>query len=110
MKAVGNTNVGGTDNTLDVDTVMLIKTFILDRNKGVCQILRNHVPGNRNTVGVLGDQLCNLVPFEVVYEGRKAGWGYLDVFNTGSGINDSLENADSETGTNDAAGQYRNQK
>ena len=110
MEAVGDTNIGGTDNTLDVDTIMLIKTLILDRNKGMRQIFRDHIPGHRNTVGVLGNQLRNLVSFEVVNEGGKAGWRYLDVFNTGSGINDSLENADSETGTNDAAGQYRNQE
>ena len=110
METVGNTDIGGTDNTLDIDTVVLIKTFILDGDKGMSQILGNHIPGDRNTVGVLGDQLRNLVAFEVVYEGREAGWRYLDIFNTGSGIDDSLENADSETGTNDAAGQYRNQK
>ena len=110
MEAVGYTNVGSTDDTLDIDSVMLIKTLILDCNESVCQIFRYHIPGDRNTVGILGDQLRNLVSFEIINEGGEAGRCYLDVLNTGSGIDDSLENADSEAGTNNAAGQYRNQK
>ena len=110
MEAVGYTNVGSSDDTLDIDSVMLIKTLILDCDKGVCQIFRYHIPGNWNTVGILGDQLRNLISFEIVNEGGEAGRCYLDVLNTGSSINDSLENTDSKTGTNNATGQYRNQK
>ena len=63
----------GTENPHDVDTVVLVKTLILDGDKGVCQIGGNLIHRNGDTVGVLGDQLRHLVSLAVINKGRVSG-------------------------------------
>ena len=42
----------GTQDTLHINTGMLVKTLILNCNKGMLQILRHHIQCHRNTVGI----------------------------------------------------------
>ena len=102
MELLRDADVSGSDNSLDVNAVVLVETFVLYSNKGVRQILRNHVVRDRDSVRILGNQLGGLIPFKVVDESGKTGRGNLDVFDAGSSINDSLENPKAHTDSNHA--------
>ena len=101
MESVADTYIGCTDDSLDINAIMFIKTFILNRYKSVGEILRNHILGHRNTVGILSDQFTDLVAFQIINEGGKSGGCDINIFNTGSCINDPLKNTDPGTGTDD---------
>ena len=56
-------------NTLQIDTVVIVKTLILDRNKSMLQIDRNLVDRHVFTVGTGCNERCGLVAL-VVQHGR----------------------------------------
>ena len=105
MESVGNANVGGTENTFNVNAVVFIKTLVLNSDKGMGQIFRDHVQRDRNTVGILGNQFCCLISFQIVDESGKTGGCDLDVFNTGSGIYDTLKDAEAHADADNAGSQ-----
>ena len=94
MEPVGNAHIGSTDNSLNVNAVVLIEAFVLYCHKGVGKVFRDHVLGDRNTVGVLGNQFGCLVPLQVVDKGGEPGGCNLDVFNAGSRVDDTLKDAE----------------
>ena len=56
------------ENSLNVDAMVLVKPLILNRDKCVLQVLRNHVHCNRNPVGVGGYELRGLFALIVIDE------------------------------------------
>lgn len=84
----------GTNNSFDVDAVMLIKTFVFDRDESVGQIFRYHVHGDRDTVGILSNQFGRLVAVDIIYEGGKTGRLYVDVADFRRGFNNTPKQAE----------------
>ena len=101
MELVGDAYIGGPENTLDVNAVVLIETLVLNGNESVCQILRNHILGHGDPVGILGDQLGRLIALQVINKGRKAGRRNLDVFNAWRSVYNTLKYAEAHADTND---------
>ena len=99
MKLIFDTDCGGAKDTFDIDAVVVIETFVFDRDKSVCQIFGNHIHADRNPVGIRRYQFGRLVAFDVVYEGRKTGRGNVYVANIGSCCENSLKNADAGAGS-----------
>ena len=58
-----------TEDTSYVDSVVLVKTFILNGNYRMLQIHRNLFDGNRQTVGAWRSQLTQLVSVSVIQKG-----------------------------------------
>lgn len=54
-------NETGTDNTLDINSVMFVKTCVLNCHESMRQILGNLVHAYRHTVGAFRIQLGNLI-------------------------------------------------
>ncbi len=77
MEPVCNAVESGPDDTFDINAVVIVKTFVFDRNESMGKIFGDHVHGNRNTVGIGSYQLCGLVAFYVVHESRKAGGRHI---------------------------------
>ena len=100
-ESVADTYIGCADDSLDVNAIVFIKTFILDRDKSVGEILRDHILSHGNTIGILGDQFTDLVALQIINEGGKPGRCDINIFNTGSCINDPLKNTYPGTGTDD---------
>ena len=75
----GESHIGRAQDAPQVDAVMLVKSFVLDGHKSVCQILRDVLHADRDPVGALRVQLGGLVSLRVIDEGGKAGRGYVDV-------------------------------
>ena len=69
----GNADKCRTEDTLNINAVVLVETFILNRDKGVRQILRDLGHGNRYSVGIGRYQFCRLFSFDIVDKGGKAG-------------------------------------
>ena len=99
-----------TDNTLDVDAVMVIKTGVLDGDKCVLQVLRNHVDGNRDSVGIGGNQLLDLCAFYIVYKGGKAGGGYVDIADVRCGRQNTFKSADARAYADNSRADHADQK
>ena len=65
-----------TNHCLEVDAAVLVKTFVLDGDKGFSQIIGQFIHGlHTKTVGVGTDILVNLVAFTVIDYGGLTG-GY----------------------------------
>ena len=63
----------GTDDSLDVDAVMLVETLILQRHESLAQMLRDKVHVvDLDTVGVHADILVDFIAFAVVHDGGFA--------------------------------------
>ncbi len=92
----------GTDDTFDVDTVMLIETGVLDCHESVLQIFWNHVDGDRNSVGIRRHQFRSLLSFDIVYKSRKTGRGNVDVTDIRRRGEHPSEHTDSGTQSDDA--------
>lgn len=77
----GEPDEAGPENTLDIDSVMVIEPCVFDSNKGVGQILGDLVHAYGNPVGSFCVKLGNLVSFGIVYEGGEACRGYVNIGN-----------------------------
>ena len=66
-------------NADDIHAVMLVESGILDRDKCVLQILRNHIQRNRNAVGIGGDELRGLFALIVIDKSRVPGRRNVDL-------------------------------
>ena len=66
----------GTDHSFEIDAAMLVKSFVLDGDKGFSKIIGQFIHGlHTKTVGVGTDILVNLVAFTVIDYGGLTG-GY----------------------------------
>ena len=81
---------------------MLIETLIFNGYKSVCQILGDHILCNRNTIGILCDQLTNLISFKIINKSGKSGRCNIDIFDTGCGVDNTSENTHSHADADDA--------
>ena len=75
---------------------MLIEPFVLDRHESVGEIIRDHVPGYRDPVGVRRDQLGHLILFRIVYKGRETFGTDIDDCLVGRAVDHAPKNADSQ--------------
>ena len=57
---------GRAEDTLNIDAAVRVETLVLDGDKRVLHILRDHVHGDRDPVRIRGDQLGNLVSVRVI--------------------------------------------
>ena len=51
---------------------MFIESLVLDRHKGMGEIVRDHIAGDGNSVGICRDQLGDLIVVRIIYKGRKS--------------------------------------
>ena len=63
LEAVSYSDVQSSDNTLGVDTVVLIKTLIFDCYNTFLEVFRNIIKSDGNAVRIGCDQFLELVPF-----------------------------------------------
>ena len=68
IKAVGNTDIDGSEDTRNIDSSVLVKTLILYRDKGVLKIERNPFSGDWDPVGIGRDQSGSRLPGFVIDE------------------------------------------
>ena len=72
MKSMGNTVYKGTQDSLNIDSVMFIETFVLNGNDRMLHIQRNLADRYRHTVGVRSGEFLKLIAVCIVYEGGIA--------------------------------------
>ncbi len=92
----------GSDNTFDIDTVMLVETRIFDCNKSICHIFRDLVHFDITPVGVGTDKFCDLLAAVVVNNSRIAARCDIQTGNIGSGCQNPFKHTDTQTDTDDA--------
>ena len=88
---------------------MDIETLVLNRHESMLQILRHHVDGDRDTVGVGGYELGRLIILDIVDKGRKTGRRDIDIADVRSAGEHTLEYADPCAGADDAGRDYGHQ-
>ena len=101
---------GSTENTLNINAVVIVEAVILDGDKGVLQVLGNLVDGHRNAVGIGGDKFGGLIAVTVVHERGVPGGGHVDVADIRRRIDNRAEGSDSDTKREDDDGQNDDQK
>ena len=74
-----DTYICGTEDTLDINAVVCVETGILDGDKGILQILWNHIDGDGDTVGISGYQLGGLVVLNIIHKSREPGGCHINV-------------------------------
>ena len=99
MKFISDADGGGSYNTFDVDTVVIIETSVFNGNKSMCQVFRHHIHADRNTVGIRRYQFGGLVSFYIVDKSRETGRRNVYVANIGSRCENTFENTDSRAGS-----------
>ena len=92
----------GSDNTLDINTVMLVETRIFDRDKGVSHIFRDLIHLDIAAVGIGTDELGDLFAAVIVNDGRITARRNVQAGNIGSRCQNSLKHTDTETDTDNA--------
>ena len=98
------------DNALDIDAVVVIKTGVLDGYESVLQILRNHVDGNRDAVGIGRDQLLDLGSLYVVHKGGKPGGCHVNVADVRRSCQNTFKSADACACADNADADHGDQK
>ena len=91
----------GADDTLDIDAVMLIKTFVLDRYDRMLHMQRNIADGYCNTVGIGTGKLLDHVAVAIVDVGGIADGHDISLADIRCGCQYSSENTQPETDTAD---------
>ena len=89
-----------TEDTSYVDSVVLVKTFILNGNYRMLQIHRNLFDGNRQTVGAWRSQLTQLVSVSVIQKGCISQRRNIHVICIRGIIYDSPKGPDAQTAYN----------
>ena len=88
----------GTDNSFNINAVMLIETFVFNRYKSVCQMFGYHIHSYRDTVGIFRNQFGCLVAVNIIYESRKTCGLYIDIADFRCGVDNPAEQADTDAG------------
>ena len=89
-----------TEDTSYVDSVVLVKTFILNSNYRMLQIHRNLFDGNRQSVGAWRSQLTQLVSVYVIQKGCISQRRNIHVICIRGIIYDSPKGPDAQTAYN----------
>ena len=106
MESVGDAHHGRADDTLNIDSVVLIETLILDGHEGVGHILRNLIHRDRHAVGILRNQLLELIALRIINERRKPAGRSILQFDGGCRIYDALKDPDPSADADNAGGQH----
>ena len=104
-----DTYICGTEDTLDINAVVCVETGILDGDKGILQILWNHIDGDGDTVGISGYQLGGLVVLNIIHKSREPGGCHINVTDIWSAGEHTFEDAYPGACTDDSNGDQSQQ-
>ena len=102
MKTGCNAFEAGTDDSFDINSVVIVKTFIFDGYECMLKINRHLVNGYRVTICTGSNQSGNFITL-IVKNGRElSGRTCINIIYIWCRINDSFEDSDSCTNTDDS--------
>lgn len=88
--SVQDTQDAGSDDALQIDTLVNPEALVFDGDKGVDQILGQIAVGAKLPVGALLHQRLDQIAFPVVDIGGKTLGRYVDFVDIGCGVDDAL--------------------
>ena len=92
--AGGDISYKSTENTSHINTVMFIKTFILNSHYSMLEINRDLLNGNRKTVRIGSRQLAELISLAVIQECCVTQRGNIDLVYIRGVVYDPAEGSD----------------